>query len=326
MPSTVPLGGPKGRARPRVVVADDQVGVLRAVSRLLAPAFEIVAAVTDGQQAVEVSARVDPDVVVLDISMPSMGGFEAARALKRSGSRAKILFLTMHDEDHYVAAAFDSGADGYVVKTRISHDLMRALEHVLAGQRLVPSLSALSAVANESGGHAALLYASDSAFVDAAGSLVGSALGRGDIVMIVTRPSIRAGIAQRLERLAVNAAAMRAEGRYLEQDSAEALSLFMQGGQFDSTRFTGLVEDLERLRLATTGSRLTLLGEIAGPPCQAGDHETTLRIERLWNRMTNPLPILGVCCYPLACFDRDRGSELFPHLCAEHWAVSYASE
>jgi CheY-like chemotaxis protein len=326
MPGTIPLGGPKGRARPRVVVADDQVGVLRAVSRLLAPAFEIVAAVTDGQQAVEVSARVDPDVVVLDITMPSMGGFEAAQALKRRGSRAKILFLTMHDEDKYVARAFNSGADGYVVKTRISPDLVRALEHVLAGQRLVPSLSALSALANDSGGHAALFYASDSALVDAAGSLVGSALGRGDMVLIVTRPEIRTGIAQRLAQLAVNVAAMRAEGRYLEQDSAEALSLFMPGGQFDGTRFTELVEDLERLRLATTGSRLTLLGEIAGPPCQDGDHDTTLRIERLWNRLTLPLPILGVCCYPLTSFHRDRGPELFPHLCAEHWAVSYASE
>jgi CheY-like chemotaxis protein len=300
--------------------------VLRAVSRLLAPAFEIVAAVTDGQQAVEVAARVDPDVVVLDITMPSAGGFEAARELKRRGSRAKILFLTMHDEDQYVTAAFDSGADGYVVKTGISPDLVRALEHVLAGQRLVPSLSALSALANDSGGHAALLYTSDSALVDAAGSLVGSALGRGDMVLTVTRPSIRAGIAKRLERLALNVAAMRAEGRYLEQDSAEALSLFMPAGQFDGTRFTGLVEDLERLRLATTGSRLTLLGEIAAPPCQDGDHDTTLRIERLWNRLTRPLPILGVCCYPLTCFHRDRGPELFPHLCAEHWAVSYASE
>jgi DNA-binding NarL/FixJ family response regulator len=302
------------------------MGVLRAVSRLLAPTFEIVAAVTDGQQAVDVSARVDPDVVVLDITMPSMGGFEAARALKRYGSRAKILFLTMHDEDRYVAAAFDSGADGYVVKTRISPDLVRALEHVLAGQRFVPSLSALSAVANDSGGHAALLYASDSALVDAAGTLVRSALGRGDMVLIVTRPSIRAGIAQRLERLAVNVADRRAEGRYLEQDSADALSQIMPGGQIDGTRFTEVVEDLERVRLATTGLRLTLLGEIAAPLCQDGDHDTTLHIERLWNRLTLPLPILGVCCYPLTCFHRNRGPELFPHVCAEHWAVSYASE
>jgi DNA-binding NarL/FixJ family response regulator len=118
---------PTRDARPTVLLADDHRHVLEAVSGLLDTDFELVAAVADGQRALESTRRLDPDVVVLDITMPGLNGFQVAAELKRTGSRARIVFLSMHSADDYVATAITSGADGYVLKTRIQPDLIRAL-------------------------------------------------------------------------------------------------------------------------------------------------------------------------------------------------------
>src|SRR5262245_34835388 len=131
----------KGDARASVLLVDDHPHVLESVSGLLEIDFRLVAAVTDGQRALESARRLDPDVVVLDIAMPGLNGFQVARELKRVGSRAKIVFLSLHSTDDYVATAIVSGADGYVSKTRIHPDLKRALYHVLAGRLFMPTLA-----------------------------------------------------------------------------------------------------------------------------------------------------------------------------------------
>ena len=83
--------------------------MLDAVSNLLSDDFTVVAAVTDGRQAIEAVRRLDPDVAVLDITMPELDGFRTAQALKKAGARSKVVFLTLHDADEYVEAALRSG-------------------------------------------------------------------------------------------------------------------------------------------------------------------------------------------------------------------------
>src|SRR6476646_11613181 len=83
-------------ARPRVLLADDHNQVLEMVAGLLATDFDIVATASDGQQALDLSIRLDPDVVVLDVTMPKLDGFQTLRELRRIGSRAKVVLLTMH--------------------------------------------------------------------------------------------------------------------------------------------------------------------------------------------------------------------------------------
>ena len=74
-----------------------------------------------------------PDLIILDISLGDMTGFEVARRLKKSGNTAKIIFLTVHEDIDFVRAAFDLGASGYVFKSRISSDLITAIDTVLCG-------------------------------------------------------------------------------------------------------------------------------------------------------------------------------------------------
>ena len=128
-------------SRASVLLADDHEPFLAVERRLLEPEFEVVEPVRDGRAAVEAAARLTPDLLVLDLSMPVMDGIEAARSLRASGSRVRIVFLTVHGDPDYVRAAFAAGALGYVVKCRLASDLLPALRDALAGRQFVsPSI------------------------------------------------------------------------------------------------------------------------------------------------------------------------------------------
>jgi DNA-binding NarL/FixJ family response regulator len=116
----------------RVVLADDVAQVLSAVSALLKEKFEIVAMVTDGQAAFDATLALAPDIVVLDISMPGMSGIEVARELKKRGNKAKIVFLTVHQDSDILTACFAAGGLGYVVKVLMQTDLIPAMYEALA--------------------------------------------------------------------------------------------------------------------------------------------------------------------------------------------------
>ena len=127
--------------RASVLLADDHEEFLAAVVRHLEPHFEIVRTVGNGQLLLDEAARVTPDVVVLDISMPVMNGIEAARRLKAAGSPAKIVFLTVHADLDYVRAALGSGAVGYVLKSELASDLLPCLREALLDHSFVsPSI------------------------------------------------------------------------------------------------------------------------------------------------------------------------------------------
>jgi len=116
--------------------------MLDSLVRLLSSEFEIVATVTDGLSAVTTAARLQPDLLVLDIAMPGLNGLAAAARLKESGSAAKVVFVTnLHDRE-FVQASLALGNVGFVVKDRLVADLLPALRAVLAGQSFVsPSVA-----------------------------------------------------------------------------------------------------------------------------------------------------------------------------------------
>lgn len=118
---------------PRVLLADDHPKFRERIVQILEGECEVVGTAENGEQLIEVALNLDPDLIVVDISMPVLNGLEAARHLKRSGARAKVIFLTMHQDDAFVAAAVLAGACGYVLKRRISVDLIPAIQKVLQG-------------------------------------------------------------------------------------------------------------------------------------------------------------------------------------------------
>jgi|HubBroStandDraft_6_1064221.scaffolds.fasta_scaffold00280_20 DNA-binding NarL/FixJ family response regulator len=125
----------------RVLLADDLTPVLSAVAKLLQGSFEIVGIVSDGQAALDETLALKPDVVVLDISMPGMSGIEVARELKKRGSTAKIVFLTVHEDSDILATCLAAGGLGYVVKVLMETDLIPAMNDALAGREFVSRFS-----------------------------------------------------------------------------------------------------------------------------------------------------------------------------------------
>ena len=123
----------------RLLLADDHAAMLGKSVRLLEGEFEIVGTVGNGLDLVRLAAQLDPDVVVLDITMPGLDGIEAARRLQHAGCRAKLVFLTVHEDPDYVRAAMDAGAAAYVAKPRLASDLVRAVHAALDGRRFISS-------------------------------------------------------------------------------------------------------------------------------------------------------------------------------------------
>jgi DNA-binding NarL/FixJ family response regulator len=119
--------------RARVVVAEDLRPVLTTVVALLRESFDVVGSVSDGQAALATTLKLNPDLVVLDISMPLMSGIEVAQELKKLGNKAKIVFLTVHEDTDILRTCHAAGGLGYVVKLLMETDLVPAINEALAG-------------------------------------------------------------------------------------------------------------------------------------------------------------------------------------------------
>jgi DNA-binding NarL/FixJ family response regulator len=327
-----PVAGPPfnprfGDDRPRILVADDNAFVLAHVSRLLAARFDVVAAVRDGRQAVEAARRLAPDVILLDITMPALNGFQVARELTRAGSRAKILMLTIHQSDDFVAAAITAGARGYVLKSRLLGDLATAIDHVIAGRLFVPSLASLLSIAPaaDANGHAAQLCITEGTGLAELSSVLAAALLRGEVTVIMATEATRVAIAERLDARGCHVAQATARGRYLSIDAASAVSEVMASGRLETRGVAAFVDELDRARLAASASSLTVVGEPALLLCRAGNLDAAIQLETEWHAATRRRPFHTVCPCPMDCFREGSTLDRFPDICAPHSAVCHAA-
>ena len=126
--------------RPRVILADDHLLVLDALKNLLEPEFEIVGKFSDGHTLVEQAQKLNPNVVVLDIGMPTMNGLNAGQRLKKLMPTVKLIYLTMNQDPDLAAEAFRLGASGFVVKSAAASELLKALREVVRGGAYVTPL------------------------------------------------------------------------------------------------------------------------------------------------------------------------------------------
>jgi len=129
--------------RPRILIADDHRLVAEGLRGLLEDDFELAGMVTDGAALIGEAARLHPDVIITDISMPGMSGLEALAHLRRQPSAPPVILLTMHVEPAYARRAMEAGAAGYVLKHSAAAELRTAIRSVLEGRTFVPSSLAL---------------------------------------------------------------------------------------------------------------------------------------------------------------------------------------
>ena len=128
--------------RTRIILADDHKMVTECLAQVFDQSFELLATVHNGQDLIDAVAQFQPEVAVVDISMPLMNGIEAAKHIALANPNTKVIFLTMHMNRAYVEQAFAAGARGYVLKRAAAAELVTAIREVMNGGRYVsPQLS-----------------------------------------------------------------------------------------------------------------------------------------------------------------------------------------
>jgi len=118
----------------RMLIADDHHLVRESLRALLEKSgFDVLAEAGDGREAVRLAGELKPEIAMLDVAMPGLNGLDAAQQIQKVSPRTKCVLLTMHPEEQYVAAAMRAGVKGFLLKTQVAQDLVRALQEVARG-------------------------------------------------------------------------------------------------------------------------------------------------------------------------------------------------
>ena len=126
--------------RIRLLIADDHVMFAQGLESLLRDEFDLLGMAGNGEELVDATLRLNPDVILVDISMPVLNGFDAVRRIREGGSDTRIIFLTMHDDATLLSEAFRCGASGYILKQAAGEELVNAIREVANGQNYISPL------------------------------------------------------------------------------------------------------------------------------------------------------------------------------------------
>jgi DNA-binding NarL/FixJ family response regulator len=123
----------------RAIIAEDDAAVRYTLRQIVETRCEVIAEAENGQVAVELAGALNPDIVLLDISMPILNGFEAARRIRNNLPHVSVIIVSSHSDPAYVEQAFRSGAGGYVFKGSAAVQLVEAIQHVSNGRTFHPT-------------------------------------------------------------------------------------------------------------------------------------------------------------------------------------------
>jgi len=335
----------------RVLVAEDHEQFQQFICSTLetSPELQVIGRVSDGLDAVQRAEELQPDLIVLDIGLPTLSGIEAARRIRKLSPRSKIIFLTQESSADVVREALNLGAKGYVLKINAGSELLAAVEAVrwggefvgrglsgrtstegadkqasdrLCHQEDLPSLSPRTS--HSPHGHAVQFYDDDASFLIGFTCFLEAALEAGNAVIVIATESHRQAFLQRLQAHGVDVAAAIEQRRYIPLDVAETLSTFMVNDVPDPVRFRKVVGDL--FAAAAKGAKgehrcVSACGEGAPILWAEGKGDAAIQIEHLWDEMVREYDVDTLCGYVLSDFQREQESHIYERICAEHSTV-----
>ena len=335
----------------RVVVVDDFEPWRRQICSTLQerPEFQVIAEVSDGQDAVRKAQELQPDLILLDIGLPKLNGIEAARQIRKCAPNSKILFVSENRSREIAEEALRTGAIGYVVKSDAAGELMPAVTAVLQGQQFIsvrfadsnpadppkddPARSLPSGFATvfppenaEISHHEVTFYPDDASLIDGFARFIEAALKAGHAVIAIATESHQASLVQRLRADGIDLDSAFDQGRFILADVARTLSKVMVNDRPDPERCAQLVGDLvARAPKSGSGNRIRVLacGECAPTLLAEGKAEAAIQLEHLWDEVTKVHQVDTLCGYSGRGFSQLQDSPIFQRICLEH-AVVYA--
>jgi DNA-binding NarL/FixJ family response regulator len=334
----------------RVFVVDDYEPFRRFVCSTLdqRPELQIIGEASDGLEAVQKAEEMQPDLIVLDLGLPTLNGIEAARRIRKLAPQSKILFLSQESSPDVVQEAFRLGAMGYVVKAHAGSELLAAVEAVRQGRQFVskglsgysfshttdaqatgPSCDeALPSPVPRKGkiarNHQVQFYFDDTSLLLGFARFIKAALLAGNALIVVATEAHRKSLLQRLQEHGVNIAAAIEQGRYFPLDVDETLSTFMVNGLADPVRFQKAVGNLVAAAAkAANGEppRIAACGECAPTLWARGNAEAAVQVEHLWDDIAKTCGMDILCGYVLESIHREQESHIYHRICAEHSSV-----
>ena len=310
------------------------------------PELQIVGAATDGLQAVQKAEELRPDLIVLDIGLPSLNGIEVARRIRKLSPESKILFVSQEFSADVVKAALGTGAHGYVIKIDAGRELLTAVDAVFRGECFVSKrFSGHDFVAGSDESqdlltknpcaplernieiarvHEVGFYSDDRLFLHDVTQFILNALEAGKATIVVSTEAHRRSLLLRLEASGVDIGAAIAHGRYISVDAVDALSKFVIDGVFDPDRFLNLFENL--IVTAADGAkgkpaRVAVFGEGVHLLWAQGSADAAIQVEKLCNQLAKTYDVDILCGYSLGRVRGGMDKRVFQRICAEHSAV-----
>jgi DNA-binding NarL/FixJ family response regulator len=272
--------------------------------------FHVIEA-ADGLEAVQKAEELQPDLILLDINLPKLHGFEVAKRIRGLAPLAKLLFLSQESSSEIVREAFRLGAHGYIQKLRVASDLLLGIDTVLGGRQFVSSGVALSqrTEARDPHRHEMLFCSDDAAVVGGLARFIAAALNAADAAIVVVTESHRNRLLHELRTLGVDIEGAIQRRTYVSLDADEA------------PHRVQFLEAVSRAReaAATAGKahpRVVLCGERAGRLWAEGRTAEAVQLEQLCSELAHDVDIL--CTYP---FPHKKDDESLRSICAEHTAV-----
>jgi DNA-binding NarL/FixJ family response regulator len=288
-------------SRRSIVLADDHPSVLQRAIEFLEPHFEIAAASQSGTEALDAIQRLNPDLAVLDISMPGLGGFDVAERLFAEGNPARVALMSAGLSDDVVAAGCAVGVRGFIAKTRMHTDLLSALLHMEEGRAFMPSVTAFAeAFATPLGRHALQISRTHGDRLTSATAYLLAAWKMGHVLLTVTSADDTEALRRSLEAAGVDTACAAACGRYAAVDAHAAIEGVMNDGDVDADRFTGMFGPLIEQLSADRGHgprHVSTFGDLSAILWADGRLNAALSLEHLSNEFLigRPLSILCAC-------------------------------
>lgn len=334
----------------RVLVVDDNDSWHGFVSRTLRKEQElqIIGNVSDGLEAVQHAERLQPELILMDIGLPTLNGIEAARRIRDVSPTSKILFLSENRSLGVAQEALSNGC-GYVVKSDAGSELLPAIKAVLGGKRFIsaslggqglneppdpqPGIrfqrdSIATFTSPQKVGitrhHKVGFYSDDRHFLDDATRFVEGALKDGNVVIVVATEPHRESLLSELQACGLDMRAAMEQGRYIQLYEGDMLSMFMVNGMPDPVRFGAFSSDLiatAREAVRGTNHRVSVLGECASLLWAQGNADAAIQLEKLCNELTKIDDVDILCGYSLSNVKGGMDSSIFEQICAEHTAV-----
>ncbi len=332
----------------RALVVDDNEPFRRFTSSTLAKMqnFKVVGEASDGLEAVHKAEELKPDLMVLDIGLPTLNGIEVARRIRKSCPECKILIMSQGSSVDVAQEAFNLGALGYVVKSRAGSELSIAVDTVCRGGRFIstglpsynwasvtnvnatnPSVqkefpSEISKNTDSTHSHALQLYADDEAFLLGLTGCVEAALKAKYPIIVVVTESHRASLLERLKARGVGVAAAIDQGLFVVMDVDLVLSALMVNDLPDPIRLGNILGDLVSAASKAASAehpRVVAFGEIAPTLWARGHAEAAIQVEHLTNEFARTQNVDILCGYVASSFQREQGG-IYERICSQHTA------